>query len=427
MAGSAFHPPIALMGPFDARTWSGATVFTVAAAPVALPTYGTGEGYFDDVLQFLNSYGSRGVAASLQHLGGLIDDAWTGGANAFTVTISAADRVVLTSDTIDFAITASTNLSQLGFTSSTYAAVGGGAPFIRTAETDWTRGVLQPMSITIDPAGAGAAYTVITRHVQSVPTLIRSAAEGDADGVSAAATGCLERHIQDDLTLPPYRAGLTDSTFAEGPGRVFISYAAAAAPAPAWSSATFAARLGFRGDEAEQSSGTTGWVVATYPCPGVLVSQRGLAGPIVPIPFEEGSTARQTNGVIASNKVGDFWKYEIAIEVPGPAYSGAPVATGEDLEKHLVHKVLKYMPRGEPLTLYQQWGDPRRRLITSDVTSTGSTVAYSTLYTSERNGDIGRLRMRRSGDDAAEHSIRYVGSLRNLAEFRIVGELRTSD
>lgn len=400
-----------LMAEFDARTWSGATVFTVSATNVVLPTYGTGEGVFEDVLAFLNGYGSRGVAASLQHLGGLIDDAWTGGANAFTVTINSSDRVVLTSDTIDFAITASTNLSQLGFTAATYAAVGGAAPFVRTAEADWTRGVIGPLSITIDPAGAGAAYTITTRHVQSVPTLIRSAAEGDADGSSTVAAGCLERSMQDDLAIPSYRAGITDSSFSEGAGHVFISYPATS-PAPTWGVASFAARLGFRGDEVEQTSGTSGYVVGTYPCPGVYYLSRGYEELILGT-LEEGSAVRLTNGVQASNHIGTYDRATLSFIVDGPAQT-------TDLHRHFLQRFVPYIPRGRRLTLYQDWGDPRRALSSFDVTTSQS--AYDLLYTSEplpgttgTGGYRGRLRLRHSADAATGYEARWANRIRQRA------------
>jgi hypothetical protein len=56
------------------------------------------------------------------------------------------------------------------------------------------------------------------------------------------------------------------------------------------------------------------------------------------------------------------------------------------------------MPPGARVTVYQDWGDYRRSVRTADTSNpaTAPRVApYSTLYTSQRDGEYGRLLCRR--------------------------------
>ena len=51
---------------------------------------------------------------------------------------------------------------------------------------------------------------------------------------------------------------------------------------------------------------------------------------------------------------------------------------------------MPYVPNGERCTFYQGWGDSRRALTSAEVDE--DQLAYDLLYTSEDNGDVGRIR-----------------------------------
>ena len=55
------------------------------------------------------------------------------------------------------------------------------------------------------------------------------------------------------------------------------------------------------------------------------------------------------------------------------------------------NKFMQYISSGERINYYQGWGDSRRALIHADVTI-ASTDEYTVLFTSEDNGDQGRIR-----------------------------------
>jgi hypothetical protein len=62
-----------------------------------------------------------------------------------------------------------------------------------------------------------------------------------------------------------------------------------------------------------------------------------------------------------------------------------------DLYRHFTDKFMPYISSGERINYYQGWGDSRRALIHADVT-TSATDEYTLLFTSEDNGDQGRIR-----------------------------------
>lgn len=392
------------------RTWSGlASAMTFSATVVPLPTYGTGEGIYEDMLHFLNGMGSRSVATA-QTLGALTTAAYTGG-GTITWGLTSGDLFYVETSggaATDFTITASTGLSQLGFTSSTYGLVGGATPFRRTAETDWTRGNCSKISITIDPAGAGAAFSVAAQRLQSAITWLRSQDQNDADDQNTASN--LERLVQTAVSVHSFRMGISDT------GYVWMAWSNGALPAPTWPSASFAARLGFKGDEAIVTTGGVDVVTATYPCPGVYVSTRGLEE-IAPGTLEVSSGVRQTNGVQCVNHIGTYKRRTLSIIVDGPAASYSSATSYLDLHRHFLERFVPYVPRGSRLSVYQDWGDPRRALSSFDVTS--SQPAYDLLYTAEplpgtmgTGGYRGRLRFRHSIDASDQYAAQWGSRIR---------------
>ena len=59
----------------------------------------------------------------------------------------------------------------------------------------------------------------------------------------------------------------------------------------------------------------------------------------------------------------------------------------KDLYRHFTDNFIPYVATGEPITLYQEWGDSRR-----SATSVERAGAYSSLYTIEDDGYKGRIK-----------------------------------
>ncbi|MDP3908845.1 MAG: hypothetical protein Q8Q14_00500 [Gemmatimonadales bacterium] len=380
---------------FDARPWSGVQVVTVAATPVTLPAYGTGEGVFGDAMEFLNGRGSRdddfgGGGISGQTLALLAQNGWTGAATVFTAGIDDDDRVWLESSLEDFALDAAAGNAFLGFPAGGTGNVGGGAPFRHTASAEWTRGNITNIGLVVNPAGAGANYPIYVSRAQSVVTFVRNQNEGDADALNPP--GNLERLIQEAIggayTL---RLGIDDN------GHAYMAWPTGLIATVTWDSASFRDRLGFAGDEAIGAIGATEVLTATHPLPGLHVAPAGLEF-MNPGVIDDSVAARLTSGAYVSNRVAFVPQWQLGFRLTGSA-------DATDLHRHWFDQVLRYVWPGAPVTLYQHWGDPRRALMSHQVTA--DQPGYDLLYTSERNGYQGRLDAYRSGDDQANSVVQW--------------------
>ena len=92
---------------------------------------------------------------------------------------------------------------------------------------------------------------------------------------------------------------------------------------------------------------------------------------------------RKIGGGYTSNFIGSYVQSVLDFDLDA-------LLDEKDLYRHFTNKFVEYIPTGERINFYQGWGDSRRALITSDITS--SQPAYDLLYTSEDNGDQGRIR-----------------------------------
>lgn len=386
----------------DMREWSSTQVMTVSATPITLTAQTT---VHEDMLHFLMGYGSRS-AATAQSLPALLAAGWTasvGAAGTMTAGIDSNDKVYLEAATdgggpaIDWALTASTGLSQLGFTSATYGLIGGAAPFRRTAESNWTRGNLTNISITIDPTGAPASWSNVAIGLQNAVAWLRSDDEGDADDQNTS--GTLEYALQQGLVLHRIRCGITTEGTDDGgttikAGRVFIVLYGGAA-APTWDSTTFRDRLGFSGSEALRTVGGQTWLIADYPCPGVWVPPYAPSR-VTSWTDEETATLDLRSGGMSANHIARKTGWNVR------CYAHGELST-DDHEWHLRDHLWKYAPKGYPLTLCFDNGDTRRQLAPQQVTS--SQAGYTKLYTSQVRR--GRIRGLRDGTDATRRAFEY--------------------
>jgi hypothetical protein len=365
-------PDFALIASFDAREWSSVDVLAYDGTDVSIPTYSTGSGVYEDGLYFLNG---RGVGDTTPtDAAGTFTEAISSLANfgtTWTVTLTEADRIKVTSD-VSFSVSPlGDDVLGLG----TQTAVVDGANYSVTASTDWTRGNYRGEQYRFDN-GSGTTFDAfrvgaLQWPAQDAICAMRSRATADLDNLSP--TDCLEELIRDQ-TGQELRIILNDI------GHVEIWYVTAAFFA--FLNDSFRSRLGFSGNEYATSFGTLSRLVADYPMPCALFPSR---------PFQDHhyqvdsltEARRLIGGGYTSNLIGTYTTSQLAFDLDA-------LLDERDLYRHFTDAFIPYAPNGERVNFYQTWGDSRRSLRSALVTSNQD--AYDLIYTSEDNGDCGRLR-----------------------------------
>lgn len=365
-------PDFALIASFDAREWSSVDVLAYDGTDVSIPTYSTGSGVYEDGLYFLNG---RGVGDTTPtDAAGTFTEAISSLATfgaTWTVTLTEADRIKVTSD-VSFSVSPlGDDVLGLG----TQTAVVDGANYSVTASTDWTRGNYRGEQYRFDN-GSGTTFDAfrvgaLQWPAQDAICAMRSRATADLDNLSP--TDCLEELIRDQ-TGQELRIILNDI------GHVEIWYVTAAFFA--FLNDSFRSRLGFSGNEYATSFGTLSRLVADYPMPCALFPSR---------PFQDHhyqvdsltEARRLIGGGYTSNLIGTYTTSQLAFDLDA-------LLDERDLYRHFTDAFIPYAPNGERVNFYQTWGDSRRSLRSALVTSNQD--AYDLIYTSEDNGDCGRLR-----------------------------------
>lgn len=365
-------PDFALIASFDAREWSSVDVLAYDGTDVSIPTYSTGSGVYEDGLYFLNG---RGVGDTTPtDAAGTFTEAISSLATfgaTWTVTLTEADRIKVTSD-VSFSVSPlGDDVLGLG----TQTAVVDGANYSVTASTDWTRGNYRGEQYRFDN-GSGTTFDAfrvgaLQWPAQDAICAMRSRATADLDNLSP--TDCLEELIRDQ-TGQELRIILNDI------GHVEIWYVTASFFA--FLNDSFRSRLGFSGNEYATSFGTLSRLVADYPMPCALFPSR---------PFQDHhyqvdsltEARRLIGGGYTSNLIGTYTTSQLAFDLDA-------LLDERDLYRHFTDAFIPYAPNGERVNFYQTWGDSRRSLRSALVTSNQD--AYDLIYTSEDNGDCGRLR-----------------------------------
>jgi hypothetical protein len=335
-----------------------------------MPTFTTGEGVYEDTLFFLNNRESSG---SIYGTGQLITSATFGSPSSWRIYINSSDQIVIESNE-DFTITSIGSSDQLGFGSSTVNAVLSGSVYIATASTDWSRGLLElsSMSYRIDEVVGSDTFTFpsTTPDIQDVTTFLR-AAESDADDFSLSS-------LQEIDTA----AGSTQITWSLNNDGFIQSHYKTSEGDLTWSSTAIRNLLGFSGNESPVVDGTYSRLTASYHSDAVLFPSRPLQG--YHLRAENvGQFRRKIGGSYASNFIGSYVTSNITFDLD------ARLDERDDYQ-HFANRFIRYIGGGERINLYQDWGDSRRSLRTDQIR--GSQVAYDFLYTSEQNGERGRLR-----------------------------------
>ena len=368
-------PQFGLLTEYDMRAYAGVEVFSRSGgSAVSLQNYGTspaGDGIYEDLLFFLNGRASPA------------DQMWQGQADAvntfgasWTITINENDRVTVTSN-VDFEIRSTGTVDALGFGSVAVGASLVGSDYVATAPNDWTRGSLDLADVTyrVDEVGGSNTFNFpsVNVHMQDVTVGMRDEATvTDAD----VFTGLKSLDIQDRSA----NTGYFISWFIDDAGRVNCSYVSGAGDI-SWSSTEIRDLLGFTGDETP--TGTTHKLLtATYKASGVLIPSRPyqshhLRGENV------AQARRLIGGGYVSNHIGTYVTSVLRFDLDA-------LLDSSDDYRHFTDRWVPFCSPGERVNFYQGWGDSRRALPTASVNS--SQPAYDTLYTSEDNGEYGRVR-----------------------------------
>jgi len=360
-------PNFALLSSFNARTWSGVNVYDRGLNNITLPTFAIGEGIYEDGVSFLNGRGSDGGFST----GDLIQAGSAFGTN-WAVTINSSDKVVISCDD-SFKIRFKSGSDDLGVGSSSFGA----ASTSFTCPNDWTRGsnIKTAGYEIVDSSDANSFTFNISSGLNSQDIVVAIRERGttnDIDDVNS--TNCLEAL---DIT-----ANSNDyiKWYINDQGHVECMYKNTVADIT-WVSTTFRDRLGFSGSET--TSGTViKTITADHPLPGSLFPSR---------PYQRHhlqtdtitQARRKIGGGYTSNFVGSYIQSILDFDLDA-------LLDEKDLYRHFTNNFVGYIPSGERINFYQGWGDSRRALITSDIDV--SQPAYDLLYTSEDNGDQGRIR-----------------------------------
>ena len=360
-------PNFALLSSFNARTWSGVNVFNRGSNNITLPTFAIGEGIYEDGVSFLNGRGSDGGFST----GDRIQAASQFGTN-WAITINSSDKVVISCDD-RFKIRLQSGADILGVGSSSFSS----ALFLFTCPNDWTRGsnISTASYEVVDLSNANNFTFKISSGLNSQDLIVAIRERGttnDIDDVNV--TNCIEAL---DIT-----ANSNDyiKWYINDQGHVETMYFNTVADV-SWVSTTFRDRLGFSGSESP--SGTTiKTLTADYPLPGSLFPSR---------PYQRHhlqtdtltQARRKIGGGYTSNFIGSYIQSILDFDLDA-------LLDEKDLYRHFTNNFVEYIPSGERINFYQGWGDSRRALITSGINV--SQPAYDLLYTSEDNGDQGRIR-----------------------------------
>ena len=371
-------PDFALLSSFNARPWLGDDVVNYNATNISLPSYTTGQGVYEDNMFFLNGRGVGDTAPG--NAMGTFTQALSSLANfgtSWSVTLTSADRVKITSD-VQFRITP-LDADVLG--TGTATAVVDGANYSVTASSDWTRGIYSGERYEIDDLGANT-FTAFRAQAnrpwpaQDVVTGMRGRGIGDVDDL--APTDCLEELIRD-------QSGMEIRVILNDIGHVEIWYMNSASFS--WVDTDFRDRLGFSGNETPVAQGSTATdyvqrLTADYPMIGCIFPSRPFQNHHYVVDSVT-EARRKIGGGYTSNLIGTYTTSSLAFDLDA-------LLDQRDLYRQFTDGFVPYAANGERVNFYQTWGDSRRSLRSALVTSTQP--AYDLVYTSEDNGDTGRLR-----------------------------------
>ena len=340
-------PNFALLASFDMRGQSEQTVFTRNGNAVALPTYASDSGVFEDVLFFLNGRISSATVNATSNT----DNVSTFGSD-WTVSVNSSDRIQISSDT-EFTVTYTGITDALGFGSSTVSSVLVGSDYVATAPNDWLRGVviLDDLTYRIDEVGGGSGTfntPAVNADVQDVPTWLRSSSTSDVDSFGLTSLQALDNSATStatDITWLINDEGFTQCYYRSSLGDI------------TWNSTAIRDALGFTGDESPVVDGTIKRLTATYKPHSLLLPSRPYQGHHLRAE-NVSQSRRKIGGGYVSNYIGTYVSSVLRFDLDA-------LLDSQDDYRHFTDKFLEQCSDGERLNFYQSWGDSRRALITA--------------------------------------------------------------
>jgi hypothetical protein len=364
-------PQFGLLTSWDMRSLSSVELFTRPGGAVNMPTFSSGQGIYEDVLFFLNNRESN---TSVNGTRQLQTDSTFGLVASWSITINENDKVVITSDT-KFDLVPLGSTDPMGFGNSTLTATATGANWEVIAPNDWQRGLaeLEDTFYRIDEVGGAGTFNFPNNvpDVQDITTFLRLT-EGDLDDFSLQSLTELDNTAQStsDIYWSIDDNGFTHCFYPTSAGAI------------TWSNTTIRDLLGFTGNETTTTSGSYSRLTSTHKNSGALLPSRPYQAHHLQVQ-NVGQSRRKIGGGYVTNFVGSYVMSILSFDLDA-------LLDQSDDYKHFTNRFLPLVGPGERINFYQCWGDSRRALRTAQVV--GSQEAYDLLYTSEDNGEFGRIR-----------------------------------
>jgi hypothetical protein len=366
-------PQFGLLSAFDARAYSGVELFSRSGgSAVSMQTFTQGLGVYEDLLFFLNARVSHQDLAAT----GQISTTANFG-TSWKVTLNEDDKVVVTSD-VDFTLDTLGTVDALGFGSSQLNATLSGSSYVVTAPNNWTRGSINLGDVSYRVREVGGSgdfnFPAINVYIQDVTVFLRDRqTTSDDDVFSETDLNKLDTLAQSNNNI---------SWFLDDNGRVNCSYLTSIGDIT-WSSSAFRDLLGFKGDETATVYSTSySLLTATHKPVGVLIPSRPYQSHHLRVQ-NESQSRRLIGGGYVSNFIGSYITSILSFDLDA-------LLDQTDDYRHFTNRWMPYCSAGERINIYLGWGDSRRALLTAQITA--DQPAYDLLYTSEDNGEYGRVR-----------------------------------
>lgn len=385
-------PDFAMLVEVDRRANTGAILFNRGLGDTVLSS----TQFFDDQIAELNGRGRRPGQTADDYLVAAF------GGGAVTLTLNAQDRWVLAAGFgTTVAIAARADNDVFGFSNFGHAAAAS-----ITAPNEWRRGNVfnAQMSITYSVGPVTADFPGVPYAVHSPIYLLRERGViADADDTNA--TDCIE-DLDQSANGGRIAWGIDDTA------HVWTAYdGGAGIGAVLWNAAGAEVRayLGFVTTElvttvaatAGSAVGVVSVLTAAYECAGVLRPTRPYVS-LVDRDLASARGMRLTDGAVASSRTATHRGWILRYHVDGPADS-------RDESLQFIEQWLPFCTPGERMTLYQDWGDPRRTITdrASVHTVAGGPPIYTLLNTPERDGKQGRRILYRDPADRPDVTLSW--------------------
>ena len=382
-------PQFGLLTAYDLRDLSATELFTRSGgSAVSLPTFTTGQGVYEDIVFFLNG---RSLDADMTGTGRLTTVKLFGA--SWALSLNSSDKFVFSSDT-NFTVTSTGSSDPLGLGSGTVSATLDGSTYSVTCQNDWTRGATSLSGVTYrldEVSGAGSfVFPQQSIKIQDLSVYTRDRASiNDAD---AFGLDSLDKLDQDAQTTDLINWYVNDSGYVECAYLTALGHIT-------WSNTAMRDMLGFTGNETPTTYDTTySLLTSTHKASGVLIPSRPYQGHHLRVQ-NLSESRRKISGGYSSNYIGTYVTSMLNFDLD------ALLDLSDDYQ-HFIHRWLTHCSSGERVNFYQGWGDSRRSLRTDQIV--GAQSAYDSLYTSEDNGEYGRIR---GSLVTAEFNLAYPGRL----------------